>query len=634
MRDLNSEGTIIILFEPDGNTVRAPTGVNLYKAALRAGNVMRFECGGNGKCGKCRMVVKDQAPLTEITVHELRHLSSPEIEKGYRLACQVCVNKNVVVFVPPESRVELRKFQATGLERPLVVDPSVDKFHITLQKPTLLDARSDFERLVNSLNNEYGLGGLEIDHGLLKILPKVIREAEWDITVTALNDKIIAVEPGDTSEKKHGLAVDLGTSKIVVYLVDLVTGETRGVGSVENSQIIHGEDLITRISYTMAEKKGLIDMQSRAVKGINDALRLACREANIEPVDIYEATVVGNTVMHHFLLAIEPRYISFSPFTPATNRMISIEAKNLGIEINPNGVVNMLPIIAGFIGSDAIADILSSGISESKELSLLLDIGTNTEIILGNDEGLIACSSASGPAFEGGHIRHGMKAVTGAIERISITPVSLLVEYETIGGGKPRGLCGSAMIDVVAELWNCRLIDGTGKFDLDHGSSMLKVINGRPAFVLVSKDASATGQDIVVTQGDINEIQRAKAAIYAGASILLKRKGLRYGDLERILIAGAFGRNLNPESARRIGLVPDLPTDKIRFVGNTAITGAKMALISKKVKEQAKELSKSVNYLELSADSLFSFEFASALFIPHKDLNRFQSVKPSVKGNF
>ena len=629
MRDPNSEGSITIVFEPDGNTVQTPTGVNLYKAALRAGNVMRFECGGNGKCGKCRMIVKDQAPLTEITVHELMHLSSSEIEKGYRLACQVRVNKNVVVFVPPESRIELRRFQATGHERPLVVDPSVDKLHVTLQKPTLLDARPDFERLVGSLNEEYGLGRLEIDYDLLKILPKVIREAEWDVTATVLNNKIIAVEPGDTSENIHGLAVDLGTSKIIVYLVDMVTGETRGVGSVENSQIIHGEDLITRISYTMAEGKGLTDMQSRAVKGINEALRVACREANVDPANIYETTVVGNTVMHHFLLAIEPRYISFSPFAPAMRRTISIEAKNLGIEINPNGVVNMLPIIAGFIGSDAIADILSSGISESKELSLLLDIGTNTEIILGNDEGLIACSCASGPAFEGGHIRHGMKAVTGAIERVSFTPTSHLVEYETIGGGKPRGLCGSAMIDTVAELWNCGVIDGTGKFDPDYSSPLLKVINSRPAFVLVPKDESATGQDIVVTQGDINEIQRAKAAIYAGISILLRRKELRYGDLERILIAGAFGRNLNPENARQIGLVPDLPIDKIRFAGNTAITGAKMALISKKVKEQANELSERVSYLELSADPSFSSEFASALFIPHKDLNRFQSVKPA-----
>lgn len=628
MCDPDSEGLVTIVFEPDGNTIRTPPGISIFKAAVRAGNKIRFECGGNGKCGKCRVIVKNQGYLTEITVKEKKHLSPSEIERSYRLACQALIKRNIVVFVPPESRVERRKIQVTGFERSLEIDPMVKKFHVALPKPTLSDVRPDFERLIDTLNDEHGLERLEIDHEIVKELPCILRKAEWGATVAIWNDnKIIAVESGDTSEKIFGLSVDVGTSKIVVYLIDLITGETLGVGFVENPQIVYGEDLITRISHAMNEEDGLKTLQSQAVRGINEALQDACKVTNVDPTDIYEATVVGNTVMHHLLLAIEPRYISSSPFTPAIKRPINVEARKLNIKINPSGIIHVLPLIAGFVGADAVADILSSGISESKEFSLLLDIGTNTEIFVGNAEGLISCSCASGPAFEGGHIKHGMKAVTGAIERVSLNPTSYEAEYETIGGGKPRGLCGSAIIDVVAEMWKYGIINSRGMLDLTLETPRLKKTNGKSEFVLVSKDDSASGQEIVITQRDINEVQLAKAAIYSGCSILMKRKRLRDEDLAHILIAGAFGEHLNPENAKLIGLVPNLPTEKIRFVGNTAITGSKMALISRGAREQAEKLAKTVKYLELSVDPLFRSEFTSALFIPHKDLNRFSSVR-------
>jgi uncharacterized 2Fe-2S/4Fe-4S cluster protein (DUF4445 family) len=400
-----------------------------------------------------------------------------------------------------------------------------------------------------------------------------------------------------------------------------------GVGSVENPQIMYGEDLLTRVSYTVAEEGGLDVMQSQVVNGVNEALRTACREAGVDSAHVYEAVVVGNTVMHHFLFGIEPRYVSVSPFTPAMKRTLSVEAGRLGIGMNAGGVVTALPIVAGFVGADAIADVLSSGVSQSNGTSLLLDIGTNTEIFLGGRKGLTSCSCASGPAFEGGHIRHGMKAVTGAIERVTLDSSTHRARYETIQDVKPRGLCGSAIIDVVAELWRHGLIDSTGKFNQGLETPLLREIDGKAEFVLVSDDDSATGQEIVVTQRDVNEVQRAKAAIYAGCSLLLRRKQLVDGDIEQILVAGAFGRSLNPENAKIIGLVPDVPTDKIRFVGNTAITGSKMALISKKARTEAEELSRCVGYLELSADPLFGSEFASALFIPHREPSRFPSVK-------
>ena len=624
----SDDGLVTVVFEPDGNKIRAQPGTSLLEAAVKAGNRIRSECGGNGKCGKCRVVVKDQGPLTGLTAHERRLLSSPEAERGVRLACQAKVKESVVVFVPPESRVEQRKIQVTGHERPSALDPAVRKLHVVLPRPTLSDARPDLERLTGALDDECGLDELEIDYDLLKRLPRALREADWDITVTVWDgSKIIAVEPGDTSMNLFGAAVDVGTSKIVVYLVDLLTGETRGVGSVENPQIMYGEDLLTRVSYTVAEEDGLDVMQGQVVNGVNEALKTACREAGVDPATVYETMVAGNTVMHHFLFAVEPRYVSVSPFTPAVKTMLNVEAGRLGIKMNAGGVVSALPIVAGFVGADAVADVLSSGVSQSSGTSLLLDIGTNTEIFLGGRESLTSCSCASGPAFEGGHIRHGMKAVTGAIERITLDPTSYRARYETIGDVKPRGLCGSAMIDVVAELWRHRVIDGTGMFNQRLDTPMLKETDGKMEFVLVSEDDSATGQEIVVTQRDVNEVQRAKAAIYAGCSLLLRRKQLVDRDIEQILVAGAFGRSLNPENAKTIGLVPDVPTDRIRFVGNTAITGSKMALVSRKARTEAEELSRSVSYLELSADPLFGSEFASALFIPHRDPGRFPSVK-------
>ena len=621
---LSDDDQVTVVFEPDGNKIRAQPGLSLLEAAVKAGNRIRSECGGNGKCGKCRVVVKDQGTLTEFTVHERGLISSQEAERGVRLACQAKVNGSVVVLVPPESRIEQRRIQVTGYERPIALDPAVRKLHVVLPRPTLSDATPDLERLIDALDGD----GLEIDYDLLKRLPRTLREAEWDITVTIWdNCRIIAVEPGDTSTNMFGAAVDVGTSKIVVYLVDLLTGETRGVGSVENPQIMHGEDLLTRVSYTMAEEDGLDVMHSQAVKGVNEALTMACGEAGADPAHVYEAVVAGNTVMHHLLFAVEPRYASVSPFPPAVRRMLSVEASRLGIGMNPGGVVNALPIVAGFVGADAVADILSSGVSESRDTSLLLDVGTNTEIFLGGAEGLTSCSCASGPAFEGGHIRHGMKAVTGAIERVTLDPTSYRARYETIGDVKPRGLCGSAMIDAVAELWSHGVIDGTGKFNKDLDTPLLRETDGKTEFVLVPGDESATGRDIVVTQRDVNEVQRAKAAIYAGCSLLMRRRQLADGDISRILVAGAFGRSLSPENAKRIGLVPDVPTDRITFLGNTAVTGAKMALISRKARTEAAGLSRTVGYLELSADPLFGSEFASALFIPHRDPGRFPSVK-------
>ena len=622
------EKIITVTFEPEGRRVRVPPQTSIFQAASEAGIGIRTECGGEGTCGKCRVIVKNKSAVNEVTDAETTHLSPREIDSGYRLACRTILKQNVTVMVPEESRIGARKIQITGLERPVPLNPSVKKFHIVLPKPTLSDVRPDFKRLLDHLEDAHGLKKLDIDYELLRKLPDILRDANWDFTVAIWDDRvIIAVEAGDTSGRLLGLAIDIGTSKIVGYVVDLMTGQTVGIGSIENPQIMHGEDVISRITFAMAGDEKLRVLQKLAVEGVNDVLHEACTQANVDPNDIYEATVAGNTAMHHFLLAIQPKYLALSPYTPAVRRSVNVKAKELGIKIHRNGVVYVLPIIAGFVGADAVGDVLSSGIHESEELSLLLDIGTNTEVFVGNTEDILSCSCASGPAFEGAHIKHGMKAVTGAIEKVSISTDAHEVEYETIGDVKPVGLCGSAMVDVVAEMLKSGIINHHGRFSPDIKTPRLKMVNNVPEFVLAWGNETATRKEITVTQKDINEIQLAKAAMFTGCSILMKRKSVKREDLDRVFIAGAFGSYINPENAKFIGLVPDVPTEKIRFVGNTAVTGAKMALISREARETAEAISRRVRYLELAIDPDFSQEFSYALLIPHKDLDRFPSVK-------
>lgn len=619
----------VVVFEPDGRRIEVAIGTTVLQAAEKAGLGIRSECGGEGICGKCRVIVRNAEALNRLTEAEINLLSELEINSGFRLACQARILGNVTVMIPPESRLKLRKIQVDGREKSVELNPAVEKIHLLLPKPTLSDVRPDLERLLDALSQVAGLGDVEIDYEVLKKLPSILRDSNWDVTVGVWgNRRIIAVEPGDTSGEYFGFAVDIGTSKIVGYLVDLRNGKTVGVGSIENPQILYGEDIITRITFATAKPRNLEMLQKLVINGINRIIHDACEKAGISRNRIYELTVAGNTAIHHFFLAIQPKYIALSPFTPAVKREVNVRARELGIKANPGAVVTVLPLVAGVVGADAVADVLSSGMHESNDLSLLIDIGTNTEIFIGNSEDIISCSCASGPAFEGVHIKHGMKAETGAIERVRIGS-DYEVEYETIDDVKPIGICGSAMIDLVVEMFKRGIIDNRGKFKLQIKTPRLRKNSDGTEFVVAWSEETGTGREIVVTQKDICKIQLAKAAIYAGCSILMKRKKVRREYLDKVFIAGAFGSYINPENAKLIGLIPDVPTAKISFIGNTAVTGAKMVLISKEARKKANLISKKVRYLELAADPDFNEEFISAIFIPHKDLNRFPSVKRS-----
>jgi len=617
---------VTVRFEPEGKGVTVRSGATLLAAAQGAGIEIRSECGGKGTCGTCRVIVENQAKLSDVSERELHHIKPQDLRLGYRLACQTAVEGGTVVYVPRESRLGVRRIQVEGMERPVRLDPAVRKFHLTLVKPTIQDVKPDLERLLDSLQR-VGVDQPEIDQELLKVLPDILREAGWDVTVAVWdNRRVISLEKGDTEDSLYGFSVDIGTSKVVGYLINLRSGDVVAVKSMENPQIAYGEDVLSRISYAMKGRENLERLQETVTEAINTLIFEACQEASVNPESIYEVTVVGNTAMHHFFLGIQPRYLAVSPYVPALRRAVNAEANSLKMAVNPHGNVHVLPVIAGFVGADAVADVLATGIHEAEEMSLLMDVGTNGEVFVGNREHIISCSCAAGPAFEGMHIKHGMKASTGAIERLKISPDTLEVEYETIGGGKPIGICGSGIVDAVAEMFNCGIINRQGAFNKDVQNPRLQGVGGEMEFVIAGSNEAGTGSSITVGRKDVEEIQLAKAAMHTGAAILMKRRGVTEDDLDRVYIAGAFGRYLNPESARFIGLIPDVPTEKIVFAGNTAISGAKMALLSREARETAQRLSKDIHYVELTIDPDFQGEFMRSMFLPYQRLEKYPRV--------
>ena len=613
---------VIITFEPYGIRSKFEKGTRLLDALKAVGLTVRSECGGRGTCGKCRIIIKDSSKIGDVTEIEKERLSKFELDSGFRLACCSSVVDNATVFIPEESRATTRKFLIEGTEKRVVVDPAIRKLYVTLNKPSLSDVRSDVQRLLDFLKDAYGLEITRVDYSLSKSLSEILRKAEWKVTVIIWNNnEIISLEPGDTSNEVYGVAIDIGTSKILGYLSNLINGDLINVGSMENPQVIHGEDVISRISFASQGECSLKEMQKLAVEGVNAVVRQVCEKSRCIPEHIYEMTVVGNTAMHHLFLGIQPKYLGTSPYVPVVSGPINVKARELPICVNPSANIHVLPIIAGFVGADAVADIILTGIHKSSRLSFVIDIGTNTEIILGDKREMIACSCASGPAFEGAHIKCGMKAVTGAIEKIQIKPENHEVEYQTVGNTKPVGICGSAIVDGIASFLKCQLIERNGIFVEHSQTPRLRTKNGEKEFVLVFRDEGAT-RDIVITQKDIEQIQLAKAAIYAGCYILMKRMRVKPEDIKNVFVAGAFGNYINLDNAKLIGMLPDIQTKNIKFVGNAAGTGARMTLISRKHRRIASSIGRKIDYVELALDSDFEKEFTSAMFFPKKDPTR------------
>jgi len=618
---------VSLRFEPDGLWAKVEPGTLILDALRTVGLSIRSECGGRGICGKCRVILQTSEGTNEPTVAERSRISEADLAKGYRLACQCRIYADNTIIIPDESRLAVRRILIQGVEGEVTLDSPLRKVNVTLPHPTLSDVRSDFQRLSEFLREVYNLEPKEVDFEVMKEAPRVLRDAEWNASVTLWEDKIISIEPGDTTNTLLGIAIDIGTSKIIGYLSDLLTGELLNVGFIENPQISHGEDVISRLSYASRNPEALRELQQLAIKGVNSVISDACKESACNPDSIYEVTVVGNTAMHHLFLGLTPKFLGLSPYVPVISDSVNLEARTLGVRVNPAGNVHILPVIAGFVGADAVADIIATGIYESNELSLVVDIGTNTEVILGRSGDLISASCASGPAFEGAQIKCGMKAVTGAIERVKIEPRSLKVDYVTIGDSAPVGICGSGIVDGVAELLRNRIIDRTGRMVEKVDGGKVRSLGKEREFLLVAEGEGGARRDIVISQKDVREIQLAKAAIYTGCSILMKKKGVTVDDIEHFYIAGAFGNYLNPENAKFLGMFPEISTDKIKFVGNAAGAGARMALLSREVRRVAAKVAREVGYVELALEENFQKEFASAMYFPHKDLDRFPSTK-------
>ena len=627
-----TNGTIV--FRGYAKTAELSKGTSILDAAKKVEIEISAVCGGRGLCGKCRVVVRGGSrSLDSVSRLETMSLSKEELAGGYRLACCALLDREgtVHVEVPPESRVEQQRLLVAGIETAVPRNPSVKKLLVQLHKSSLENVKSDTEILLEGLARQGHTTRLRIGYDALAELPMAIRNGDWSVTITVRDDReVICVEAGDSTKRTYGLAVDVGSTKIAAYLLDLNEGKVVATASAPNPQIPFGEDIISRISYASKGEKNLKQLQGVVIACINRLLLDACENAKVKVSEVYDAVLVGNTAMHHIFLGISPRFVALSPYPPAIRSSLSVRAKDIGLKTNPGANVYVPPNVAGFVGADAVADVLATEICKSTSLSILVDVGTNTEIVLGDERRTISCSCASGPAFEGGHIEFGMRAEPGAIEKVYVDPSNLEPGFKTVGDVRPRGICGSGIVDAVAAMLKSGIINGYGIIDTKLDSHRIRA-DGAPQYVLSWKEENDVGQDIAVTQHDVQEIQLAKAAIYSGATILMKHLRIEPDEIQKVFLAGAFGTYLDPQSAMIIGMYPDVPLERVQFVGNAAGSGARMALLSREVRQNSDRIAQRIDYVELAADPSFQREFTEALQLPHKDVRRFPTVAQLLK---
>jgi len=621
----------VITFQPDGKRVKIDETESILIAAQKGGVDITSICGGKGTCGKCRVLIEPNSPVNPLTVNEKELFSDEDIETGMRLACLTKAAGNLTVKIPEISRTGKQRLQIEGIETPVEVDPNVKKYFIELKSPSLEDTVSDLDRLKQALETKDHLTDLKINYDLLKILGTKIRECNWQITAVLWNNEIIELEKGNTLDKLYGYAFDIGTTKLAGYLVDLNTGNVIAAGSLMNPQIPYGEDVIARLNHQEPRK-----LNMAVVEGINEILDGLLEKTGIERYNVYEMTAVGNTIMHHLFLNINAKNLGYAPYPAVSTEAVTVEAKAIGININPRGKVYFLPTIAAFVGADTIGVILATEIYKSEETCLALDIGTNTEVVLGNKDRMLTCSCASGPAFEGAHIEHGMRAASGAIEKVSIDPESLEIKLQTIDNTPPVGICGSGMIDLMAEMLKAGIIDVRGTFYKDKENSKIRKGENGWELLVSPKDENDIQSDLVFSQGDIRQITLAKSAMQTGIRILLKYFNNGKDQIDKLFLAGAFGSHINKESARMIGIYPEIDFKKVITVGNAAGTGARMCLVSKDAKKIVEEFSNKVDYIELAADEGFQNEFLNSSYIPFADLDEYPEVTKILQkyGNF
>lgn len=606
------------------------------EAAKAAGVEIGIPCGGQGRCGRCRV----QVASGEIDAPSTALISPSLAREGWVLGCQCVVRRDVAVIVPPqrEREVPVGESRADRLALPVGweggIDPAVGAIAVAIEPPSLEDNTDDLSRLRRALGR-HGIDSLWVELPVLREVPEALRRGDWHVTayydgVMRDGRRLISVVPGDRSDRLFGVAVDIGTTTVVVYLVDLKTAKVLEVASAYNGQIARGEDVISRIVYSL-KGDNLRELQHLVIATINGLLSEVRQRARARPEEIVQMVAAGNTTMSHIFLGISPRYVREEPYIPAANLYPPVPARDLGLDINPNALVLTTPGVGSYVGGDITAGVLSSGLWKTDKLTLFIDVGTNGEIVLGNADWLISCACSAGPAFEGAGVQHGMRATRGAIEKVEIDRSDFEPRFHVIGDVAPVGICGSAMIDLLAEMFLSGVIDKAGRMNVDLDTPRLRAGDHGYEYVVAWAGETAEGRDIVITEVDVNNLMRTKAAIYAGFSILVNSMGLSFSDIQQVLIGGGFGRYINVEKAIQIGLLPDLPWEAFRYLGNTSALGAYSCLVSREARAVVEEVARRMTYLELSADNRFMEEYISSLFLPHTNLGAFPSVEKLLK---
>jgi len=629
-----------VIFRLEDKEVEVEKGSTLLEASRKAKVFVSSICGGDGICGKCRLIIKEGRVNTNPTTL----LNRDEIRKGYALACQSTVQGDVEVEVPPESRIEERKilvdrdsqrfralYPAAKDKVFFKYDPLIQKIYLELPPPTLHDSLADQQRIYREIRRKKNITIMQTGLKVIRQIPEVVRTSKGKITAAigmrGGTTEVIQIEEGNTTKTNFAVAVDVGTSTVVAHLLNLNNSKTLDAEATYNSQRVYGEEVTRRIIY--GELKGYDRLREAITGDINNLITSLISKNRVELHDVMGILCAGNTTMMHLLLGLDPSHIRREPYVAASTLPPPIRAAEVGIKINPRGLLYCLPSIGAWVGADITAGILATGINQADSITMLIDIGTNGEVVLGNREWMICCSASAGPAFEGSGVKDGMRAAEGAIEKVKIIDTHQ-IEFSTIGDIKPKGLCGSGLIDTLAELFRMGYINRSGRLNPE-ATSRIRERDGELEFVLVPRPETQTGDDIVLTEPDIENLIRAKAAIFSGAHILAHSMNLEFDDIDLIYLAGGFGSYLNKEKAVMIGLIPDVSPEKIQFVGNASVTGAKMALLSQEALEMAQQISKSVTYYDLITYPYYMDEFLSAKFIPHTDLTKFPSLAEKIK---
>jgi len=612
-----------VIFLPTGRRGEVSEGKTVLDASRELGVGIESLCGGKRSCGKCkvRWLQGDLSPFTE---EEKKFIKESERAEGYRLGCAAQILGNAQIFIPEESRTQQQVVRKEASERSIELKPAIVPLSVELSLPSLHDPLGDFDRLQKALSNKYHLPKIRIDYPALQKLSRVLRQAQWKVTVaTWMDQEILDVKP-DGADDLYGIAIDVGTTTVAGYLCNLTTGELVATQSMMNPQVVYGEDVMSRIAYTVTHPDGLETVHRSIIDALNQLVKAVAQRSGLSAEDILELTIVGNTAMHHLFLKIDPQYLAVSPFTPVIHRSIDMKARDLGLKVHPSANVHILPVEAGFVGADNVGVLIAEEPYRQDALVLIIDIGTNGELVMGNRKRLLSSSCATGPALEGAHIKFGMRAAPGAIERVSIHPGTLEVNFKTIGentwqseakSASAIGICGSGIIDVVAELFRNKIILPGGRFNEAVPSSRLRISDQGVEFVVAWRDETSIGKDITITQQDIRNVQLAKAALYTGAKLMMEKLGIE--KLNKVILAGAFGTYINTEAAMILGMFPDCDLKNVYAVGNAAGDGARIALLNRDKRVDAEEIAKEVDYIELTTEKDFQKEFIDALSIPH-----------------